>query len=165
MFRKPAIAGIARQATLVVFAVPTVCLAAGGTLQFQGVITESACAVSAAQAGFSQAMLRRLSTARGATSIEGGTMYLTMRCNASQSVNLSFQSKVSAGTEPGAAAVDVVLRRAGRDLLPSDSISLALAGKKDNLIEIDTALRKMASSDAGAVDRMDGAILVSVNYR
>lgn len=167
MFRTQAMAGIARHAVFFACSVPVFCMAAGGSIRFQGAIVESACTVSAAHSGFSQAMLRRLDASRSSARVDSGPMRLNMRCNANQSVDLSVESRASAGADAAGigTAVDVVLSRVGKDLRAGDAIPLALAGKKDNGIDIATALRKVAGSGATADGRMDSAILVSVNYR
>jgi hypothetical protein len=170
MFRNRAIAGAARRVILIAVAVPVVCLGADGALNFQGAITEPVCNMSVAHTGISHAELARLASSRMPARIDAGSMHVTMNCNASQAVQLSVEGRMSpahaAGGEPGPAVADMVVSRVGQDLRPGEAIPLALAGRKENSIDLETTLRKAADvSNHDTGGRMDGAFLVSVNYR
>lgn len=139
---------------------------ADGTLRFRGAITESACSVSATQAGFDADLAQRAMNARNNAKVAGGPVHLKMNCNSSQTMQLSFEGRPSnrTGFDAGMAGVEMVLSRAGKDLRPGEAIPVVLTGKQEKNIDIATALRHVAGA-TGNGNKLDGAILVSMNYQ
>lgn len=142
---------------------------ADGTLRFRGAITEAACTVSATQTGFDSDSVRRAMNARNNAKVEGGPVHLKMNCNSNQTMQLSFEGRPSnrIGFDAGMAGVEMVLSRAGKDLRPGEAIPVALTGKQEKNIDIATALRHVAgaaSNNNSNGNKLDGAILVSMNY-
>ncbi|TWC67589.1 fimbrial protein [Herbaspirillum sp. SJZ099] len=145
--------------------------AADGTLQFHGALVEAGCSVSVAQAGFNQDAVERVTRngSHGVTRVEGGSVQLKMNCNSSQSLQLSFEGRPSenrSGFDAGIAGVEMLLSSAGQALDPGKAIPIALTGKKERHIDIATALRRVAGAPGNTNGgKIDGAILISMNYR
>ncbi|MBO9538277.1 hypothetical protein [Herbaspirillum sp.] len=145
--------------------------AAGGTIYFRGAIAEPTCSVSAAQAGFDRNAINLAAKAQDASKVAGAPMQLKMNCNANQTMQLSFDDKPTAkragsGFGTGLEGVEIVLSRAGKDLRPGQPIAVAVSGKQERNIDIATALRHALGTAGNANGgKLDGAILVSMNYQ